>query len=367
MQTIKSRLTAIFCLVLTTTVFAACDILGENDENIDQAPDGIYIANQGNFGDANGTITFYDPANSSVQHDIVPNIGSIIQSLALRGNRGYIMSNSADRIDVFDLDRQERVAQITDVKSPRYMAFVDDSTAYVTNQAPGTVTIIDLPSNSKSNILKVGSNPEGLTEAAGKVYVANHNFGSGSTVSVIDAGEHLTEEPIDVQCDGPRGVLTDRQRDVWVFCTGNTVYDDNWNVVDRTDGAVRIIDPVSDQVTAEFSIDGQISTAGPGQDAFFSAQSQTAYVVVEQEKILRFDTESNTGPTEIPVAAGDPIGTIAYSAGDDLLYVGRTPGFESPGTIEQYVPGDSSVVDQFEAGIAPAFIAFDKGQEIVIL
>jgi DNA-binding beta-propeller fold protein YncE len=367
MKMTMPRSLPIVILLAATTLFSACDFLGENAEELDQNPEGVYIANQGNFSDANGTVTYYDPSTSTVERNIIPNLGSIIQSLAVRGDRGYIMSNSADRIDVFDLDQHQRVAQITDIKSPRYMEFVNDTTAYVTNQSTGTVTIINLKDNSKRNIFKVGSNPEGLTESAGKVYVANHNFGSGSTVSVINTEQKLSQDGIEVGCDGPRGMLTDKQHEVWVFCTGNTVYDENWNVVDRTDGAVRIIDPVTDEVTEEFSIDGQISTAGPGQDVFFSSRSQAAYVVVEKRKILRFDTETNSGPSEIPIGSGDPVGAIAYSAASDLLYIGRTPGFESAGRIEQYAPGDSSVVDRFETGIAPAYIAFDRGDETIVL
>ncbi len=367
MYTFLSHLTSALLLVLTVTVFSGCDILGENEPQTNQAPEGIYIANQGNFRDANGTVTFYNPSNAQVEHNIIPNIGSIIQSLDLRGNRGYIMSNSADRIDVFDLESHERVAQIPDIKSPRYMEFIDDTTAYVTNQATGTITIIHIPDNSKQNILKVGSQPEGITMSAEKAYVANHGFGSGSTVSIINTEQNMVENTIDVGCDGPRSMVTDRQSEVWVFCTGNTEYDDEWNVVDRTDGSVRIIDPVTDEVTRAFPIDGQIATAGPGQDVFFSSPSEYVYVVVEKKRILRFNTADNSGPTDVPVAQGDPIGAIAYSAAHDRLYVGRVPGFTTAGSIEQYTPGDTTVVDEFEAGIAPAYIAFDKGDPTIIL
>lgn len=363
MQNLLTRTATFALLLLITTVLSACDLIGETAENTVKTPTGVYVANQGNFGDANGSISFYDPSTGSVEHDVISNIGSIIQSIALRGDKGYIMANSAERIDVFSLEQHSRLAQIQDIKSPRYMAFVNDTTAYVTNQSTGTVTIINTETDSKRNILKVGSNPEGIAVSAGKAYVANHDFGSGSTVSVINTEAHLVENTIDVNCDGPRGVISDRQHDVWVFCTGNTIYDEDWNVTDRTNGAVRVLDPATGEIDSEFAIEGQIATAGPGQDVFFSPSTQAVYVVVDKERILRYDTANNAGPTEIPVADGDPIGAVAYSAGDELLYVGRTPGFDESGTVELYTPGEASVVDEFTAGVAPAYIAFDAAEE----
>lgn len=361
MNDLSKKTTTLLSLLVFTILLAGCELAGEEPEETLQPSSGVYIANQGNFSDANGTITFYDPADQSVSRNIVPNLGTIIQSITLVDGRGYIMSNSANRIDVFNLDTHERIAQITGVNSPRYMAVVDENTAYVTNLFSGTVTVINTETNTVADTIAVGSNPEGIAVVDGRAYIANSGFGSGSTVSVIDTETDTVSKTVDVECDGPRFVLTDGEQEVWVFCTGKTVYNDDFSeVIKRTNGAVRILDGASGSIIARFPINGQIGTAGPGQDAFYAEEASAMFVVVEKKRVLRFDTETNTGPVEIPLPAGGPIGAVAYNAARGHLYIGRSAGFVETGAIEIYNPGDTTIVHSFEAGIAPSYIAFDK-------
>lgn len=351
---------AVFVLLAATALMAGCELLSESPDDTPNPPAGVYVANQGNFSDANGTITLYNPESKTVTQDALPNLGTIIQSITFIGDQGYVMSNSANRIDVFNAGNQTRTAQITDINSPRYMVPVGSSEAYVTNLMNGTVTVLNTETNTVKDSIAVGANPEGIAVANGKAFVANSGFGNGSTVSVIDLQDHAVTDTLDVACDGPRFAATDAENEVWVFCTGKTVYDENWQPVDQTNGAIRILDAESNTIIKQIPINGQIATAGPGQDAYLSNPANAAFVVVEKEKVLRFDTSTNTGPTEVALPSGDDIGAVAYSLTEDHLYVGRTPSFTEAGTVEIYSPGDTTVVSSFDAGIAPSYIAFKR-------
>lgn len=354
------------CVFLALISLAGCDLLTGSDES-SLVTTGVYVVNQGSFSAGNGTITIYDPASGAASVTAIKDLGSIAQSAYLSGGKLYLTANAANRIDVFDPATNLPAGQIADVLSPRYMAF-NGNTAYVTNLYSndnafgGMVTVLDLATRTKVKEIGVGNNPEGLTMARGKLFVANHAFGAGQTLSVIDPQTNAVSGSTDVDCDGPRFLVTDEQQEVIAFCTGNIIYDANWIEVGRTNGAIRVIDPATMNVIKKIDLDEQISTADPGQDVFYSPETQTAYFVKGRDTIVRFNTASNTIAGEIGPIEGGPIGAVAYDHTSDLLYVGHVPGFTTSGTVTIH-KADGTKTGQFTAGVAPTFIFFNREEK----
>lgn len=347
---------------LSVLLIAACDST-EPDDNPAPVATGVFIANQGSFTDANGSISHHDPRTDETT-TYLQSAGSTIQSLFVRFNRVYVMANSANRIDVYSLEGAPR--QTINVLSPRYMALVDDSLAYVTSLfggvnmfTGGKVFAIDLGTNTVVDSVEVGDNPEGITVVDTLAFVANNAFGAGSTVSVIDTRRHEVVETVDVGCDGPRFMLADDDADVWVLCTGLTTYDNMGQVTGRTNGAIRVLDPETRTITESIELEGQISTVGPGQDAVLSTGLQQIFVVLDAERILRFDTRSNDQIAEIGPFEGDPIGAVGFEPVEERLYLGRVPGFTVSGTVTVHnLQGDQ--VSSFGVGVAPSYFVFQS-------
>ena len=218
----------------------------------------------------------------------------------------------------------------------------------------GKVTVLDLDAQSIVKNIPVGDNPEGIAVARNHAFVANHGFGAGSTVSVINTTSNTVVKTIDV-CEGPRTVLVDRQEDVWVFCTGRTMYDENFVETGKTNGGLRIIDSNTLEVVEAIALDGQFEAASFGQDAFYSDQLQSIFAVVNAAGILRINTETNI-PTFIPVsAAAGPISAVAFQS--DRLYVAHAPAYDSPGTVTIHNLTGAQT-GSFAAGIIPTYILF---------
>lgn len=352
-------------LAFSILVASGCDAVGDNEA--DPTLSGVYVVNQGNFGDGNGSVTVLGPGTNPSRRGQLTGFGSILQSAALVDENLYVMANSAERIDVFDATTLEQTGQISDVVSPRYM-IASGRTAYVTNLyedsgsfAGGSVTVIDLVENQKVDEIIVGDNPEGLAMVGQRLYVANHAFGAGSTISVIDLATNVVIDTVDVDCDGPRFLLADSDGDVFVFCTGQTLYDDEFNVVGETDGAVRVLDGSSGEILERIVVEGRIGTEGPGQDAFHAAETDRIYAVKDQSTVMVFDTESNARVTDIGPFDGDPIGAVAFDEQRELLYLGRAAGFVEAGSVSIHsVDGDQ--MGEAAAGIAPSFIILDHSR-----
>ncbi|MEM1125830.1 MAG: DUF5074 domain-containing protein [Bacteroidota bacterium] len=354
-----SRLTPAL-LALLLLLLPGCELFGD-DNDPEPITTGVYVANQGNFSDGNGSVTVYDPATESAA-PLLADIGSIIQSLFLTEDRLFVMANTGARVEIVELETGARTSAVEGLVSPRYMAQVDADKAYVTNLfkenfAGGIVDVVNLQTGTVTSTFDVGDNPEGVAVVGDRAYVANHGFGAGSSVSVIDTDTDTVIETVDVDCAGPRFVMAgDIQDDVFVICTGRTLFDADFNPVGEVPGALRILDAQTGAVIDRLDLDTQLGASGPGQDAYWAQAANELYVVQGPTTVLRFDTRTGAlvGTLELP---GDPIGAVAYDAQAERLYVGRVASFTESGSVTIH-DRDGVQVGSFVAGIAPTFIDF---------
>lgn len=341
-------------LALSLAVFlSGCDLLGGNDE--DDTPSvstaGVYVANQGNFGDGNGSVTFYNPENEESQPTFISDLQSTVQGIAIRDSTLFVMSNSAARIDVFSTDGPTQETQITGLSSPRYATISDAETAYVTDQSfsgPSAVRVLDRSGANPqlSSSIEVSGTPEGITTTASRVYAALGAFGDTSLVAAIDREQNALEEEIDVDCT-PRSIAADGDGDVFAFCSNSAT-------------AV-ILDEASGTVDARLSLPDTAETAfNVGQPVSYAPVAQELYVATDTG-VLRIDTESNSVSTTLEVDTSPPIGAVAYDGVRQELYVTHVPTFTERGTVTIY-NRDGGQTGSFQAGIAPTYIEFRRIQ-----
>ena len=318
----------------------------------------VYVANQGNFSDANGSVTWYNPQDGSVEQDVVMGLNTLVQSITIHNDVGYIVGNTSDRIDVISMESNERVAQIRDVPGPRFVEIVSDEKAYISNLFSSTVTIIDLQSNTVSGSISVGMNPEAIAVSSGKAFVANFGFGTAdSTLTVIDVATDSVVETMQTGCDGPRFLEVDKEDELWVFCNGKTVYNaDFTEIIEQTNGEVVVFSADSEEEVTRIELDAQAGTSSLGQDAWYDSATNRMFLV-EGTSILVFDASINELTSTIEIPGEEEIGAIAYDANADMLYVGRITGFTTSGFVSIHDMMGTEV-DRFSAGVAPAFIAF---------
>ena len=320
-----------------------------------QQTTGVYVANQGNFSDNNGSVTFYDPATGEAA-EVLADFGTLVQSITLFEGKGYVMSNTSGAVEVLDLSTQQRIAQIAAVSSPRYMTVADASKAYVSNLFDGTVTMINLTDRLVLGTVAVGMNPEDLAVVGARVYVANSGFGKDSTLTVIDAQTDTVLATIDLGCDGPRHLEVDAEGEVWAFCIGNTIYNDDFTqIIAQTNGAVVVLNGATGEIVTRFDLDFQVGASSLGQDTYFAAASDEVFLVHGTD-LLVFDTATNTQQDTITLSGEEGVGGVAYDAAAQRLYAARIIDFTTTGFVSVH-SRDGQEVTRFEAGIAPAHIA----------
>ncbi len=355
---------SIFAL-LSVLALSACD----SSDPVVRVVSGIYVGNQGNFSDNNGSVSIYDPATGQSNVNAIPNLNGLVQNIVLDGDRAFVLLNFDDsfstghgRIDIVDLATNQRTAQI-DINTPR-SAVVDGNTLWVSNLYASTVTPIDLSDNTLGPPIDVGFNPEGLALSNGNLFVANSGFGSSTTVSMIDTASGSITNTVDVDCDGPRGLVADADDEIWVFCTGQTLFDPvTFEIIGQTNGAAIVLNGSTGAEMARVEMDAQFGGGAIGQDAFLVAGRNEIWAVKGTE-LLRFDTTTNslvqTISPEIP--AGRMISAVGYDEVNDRLLVGTFNDYASAGSVI-ITDRMGAEVGSFSAGVAPASIAVRESVE----
>lgn len=350
-MTLRSLLLAGLTTVLSLSLIG-CDLVGSDNDGPSLSTSGVYVANQGNFSDGNGSVSLYDPNADRVTVEAIGGLNSIVQSIALEGDRLYLTANTGGRLDVFDASDQTQVGQLTELSGPRYLTFPDDETAFLTDQSfsgPSSVHSIDVSGSSpeRTASIEVPGTPEGIASTDNRVYAALGGFSDTTLVAAINPQEPSLEETIDVGC-APRYAVADQQDEVFLTCSEAS--------------ELVVLDGATGEVQTRLDLPAASSTSGPGQAASYSPSDEELYVVVAMDRLTRINTATNEVVTTLGPLDGDPIGAVGYDAVREELYVGRVPGFDQRGSVTIH-ERNGTQTGSFNAGVAPTYIDFRRVEE----
>lgn len=345
----------VFLLALALTL-TACDTVAVIDPTPETA--GIIVASQGQFGaDDGGVALFRLDGTVARRYE-----GLYVQSATLYQDHLYV--TSTDRIDVLHPFELVRTGQFRNILNPRYLAF-DGNVGFVTSlytrwdRADGFVTRLDLAAGTTGPVAEIGGSPDGIARVGYRLYVANYDFGSGRTVTVLHTATLAEIERIDVGCDGPRFLFADEQQEVLVFCTGNA-----W-ATPASNGAFVVLDGRTGAVLTRLQLDSRLRTASLGQMATYVPELQEAYAIDDEgRRVLRFDTRTNTLGAILNVG-GAPINAVAYDPRRGYLYLGRlneTAPFTAQGTLTVHTRQGALVETFHDAGVVPTHLTILVGE-----
>ena len=141
---------------------------------------GLFITNEGMFQYGNATLSYYDPETKSVENEVfyranAMKLGDVAQSMTIRDGMGWIVVNNSHVIFAIDINTFKEVGRITNLASPRYIHFVSDEKAYVTQIWDNRIFIV---------------NPKRY-EITGYIECPNMAMESGSTEQMVQYGKYV--------------------------------------------------------------------------------------------------------------------------------------------------------------------------------
>ena len=339
-----------------------------------------FVVNQGNFSDGNGSVTavpfdLNDPATQLYEGQL----GSILQSATQIRDKLYLLSNSANRIDVIDVQTQARVGQIgggdtSPFSSPRYLEIAFPERGFVSNHVyfggnSSYVLPLTLSGNGGTvgDPIEVDGLPEGMALLGDSLYVALGTFGRGSGVdslAVIDAQKNELAGYIDIECYA-RFVVADQLFNVVAFCEDTdelvVIDPDNRSVKQRLAFGEEIGDPSGvGRTIAAGRIDILVRRATPFAASYLVITASGIAEVSGETRDQKYVIERTV---TIPDAGTKPISAVGSVGGGPYLYLGRPDPdnpFTADGTITVHDYQDGSLLATYPAGIYPVHIPLDE-------
>ena len=239
-------------LLIFSVFITACAGDDPEPEPLNKYNNGILIANEGNFGEGNGSISYYSFDKDTVANKIFEAennrpLGDVVQSVIRNDDKVIIAVNNSNKIEVVDGETFKSIATV-DVKQPRYVV-VYGGKAFVTSWANGgKVYVVNLDSYEIVDSITVGNAPEGLIVVNEKLYVANTGQGQEQTITIIKLSDYSIVKTLNIDAYSPCQLVKDVNGMIWVLASGQIEYDENWNVLGHLPAALVQIDPNADNL-----------------------------------------------------------------------------------------------------------------------
>ena len=197
-------------------------------EDFEAPGSGLFITNEGNFQYGNATLSYYDPETRTVENEIFfrangMKLGDVAQSMVIRDGTGWVVVNNSHVVFAIDTDTFRETGRIENLTSPRYIHFVSDEKAYVSQIWDNRIFIV---------------NPRRF-EVTGYIEVPGMTSESGSTEQMVQYGRYVYCNcwsyqnriiKIDTQTDSvvgeltvgiqPTSIVLDRNNKLWTITDG---------------------------------------------------------------------------------------------------------------------------------------------------
>lgn len=348
----KLKFYALILLTVLSVSFSSCD--DDDNKPKGQFEEGVLVVNEGNFLDANGTISHISP-DGTVTQDLFGTVnnglalGDVVQSVTIDNDLAYIVVNNSNKMEVVNANTFVAEYSLKNVLLPRYFTTFDGKgylTEWVSFSEPGRVAIIDLQNHVITESITTDFGAENIIAHQNKIYVSN-NF--SNTVSVIDPVKKEVIKTIEVG-SSPGEILVDNQNMLWVICAGGYQAEDGELV--QLDPA-KSDDEAANSILKTVELHANVSSKGAinkAKDKIFYYKGNSVYVLSTS------DTEAPASALFTEAASSSFYG-IGIDPENDVLYMADTKSFAGNGTVYRY-NASGTVIDNLTVGVGPNSFAF---------
>ncbi len=313
--------------------------------------EGLYITNEGNFQYGNATLSFYNPQTGAVENEVfyrsnAMKLGDVVQSMTIRNGIGWIVVNNSHVIFAVDPVTCREIGRITNLTSPRYMHFISDEKAYVTQIWDNRIFIV---------------NPKTF-QITGYIHCPNMTMEQGSTEQMVQYGKYVfvncwsyqnrilkidteTDTVVDELVVGiqPTSLVLDKNNKLWTVTDGG--YEGS---------------PYGHEAPSLYRIDAETFKIEKQYKFKFGDAPSEVQLNGEKDRIYWINDDIWEMSIEEDILPAEPFlpahGTIYYgltvSPYNGDVYIADAIDYQQQGMILRY-SSNKELLDEFYVGIIP--------------
>jgi len=355
-----------FILFAALAAAFALQSCSDDPDPIKAGQAGFYVVNEGAFGNNNTSVSFFDRQTGELTNDVffIANnrpLGDQAQSMTVIGNKGYIVVQGSNKIEVINTDDFSSLATITaGLNSPRYLLPISSTKAYVSDWGAtgteGTIKVLDLTTNTITATIPAGTGTNRMIKVNNTVYAANSGgYGNDSTVVVVDITKDKVTDTLSVGYN-PNSLQADKNGNLWVGSTGLVVYTPDYSAIDFDASVPGSITKFNTSLKKELtSFVEDVTYTGVASLSISNDGTQLYYLY--NDAIYTMSTSSKDVPkTPFKTATGSYYG-LAVDPFDGSIIGCQSLGFTSAGKVD-IMDSNGNVKSSFTAGISPNGCAF---------
>lgn len=338
--------------VLASTLAGCMTMYYDSDtEDIHLGATGLFIVNEGNFQYGNSSLSFYDPAAGTVENEIFyrangMKLGDVAQSMTIYDNKGWIVVNNSHVIFAINKDNAIETGRIENLTSPRYIHFVSDNKAYVTQIWDNRIFIIDPRRYEVTGYIHVpgmdmeNGSTEQMTQHGRYVYCTCWSYQNRVLKIDTDTDEIVETLTVGIQ---PNSIKVDKYGKLWVLCDGG--YEDSPYGYEKA--SLYKID------TSDFTIEKIFYFSRKDRPSELQLNGSRDRLYWINEDIWSMDVNAPTLPAACLIAShGTKYYGLTIDPRTDEIYVADAIDYQQQGTINRYT-STGHLADTFYAGVSP--------------
>lgn len=312
--------------------------------------EGLFIVNEGNFMYGNASLSYYDTKTRQVENAVFTrangiSLGDVAQSMTIRDGIGWIVVNNSGVIFAIDVNSFKVIGQITGFTSPRYIHFLSDTKAYVTQLWDNRICIVNPQTFEITGYIPTPL-PTGSESTEQMVQYGQYLFTNCWTyndrILVIDTETDRVCDSIKVGIQ-PASIALDCHDKLWTITDGgyeDSPYGYSQPVLYRIDARTR-------QIEEEFTFPlgdhpSELQLNGTRDTLYFINRGIWRMPVTDDRLPVRPFIEDN--------------GTIYYGLTvnpvNSDVYVADAIDYVQSGIVYRY-SSDGALLDNFRVGITP--------------
>lgn len=337
-------------LMISALFLAACS--SDEDGQGAAYEKGIFIVNEGAFGQGNGSISHENPETGTITADVVAAAnqgmltGDVVQDLAFSENKAYVVVNNANKILIFEKGSFVYQNTIGGRNMPRYL-IINGNTAYLTQWVSftgnGNLVKFDLNTGSASDSIELGSLPEQMLLSGNLLWVLNSNEVGTQGLSIVNPENLNVTGTADVG-ELPNSLQADHQGNVWVLAGGQPTWTGTF-----TPGRLSKVSP-SGIVESTFGLPDSL-----GNPSRLTALGSNHFAFVGDQGVYSFSTSDPAGSLSLLIP-GTAYG-LAFHTTRQEIFVADPGTFSAAGQIRVYDP-NGNLLRSYNAGIGSSSFVF---------